>query len=77
MSPEPGEIPSRPANQPKVSVTGFGNHSAARSAIPHTTRVRVLLVDDHMMVRQGLRALFDAYDDVELVAIQANLRVRA
>jgi|GEM_PF-441669 len=30
--------------------------------------IRVLLVDDHLMVRQGLRAILDAYADIELVA---------
>lgn len=30
-------------------------------------RVRVLLVDDHMMVRQGLRAVLDGSPDIELV----------
>lgn len=29
--------------------------------------MRVLLVDDHPMVRQGLRAVLDAYDDIQVV----------
>lgn len=29
--------------------------------------VRVLLVDDHAMMRQGLRSVLDSYDDVEVV----------
>ncbi len=28
---------------------------------------RVLLVDDHVMVRQGLRSVLDAYDDIQIV----------
>ncbi|MCS6304169.1 MAG: response regulator [Nitrospira sp.] len=32
-----------------------------------TKRIRVLLVDDHTMVRQGLKAVLDGYADIELV----------
>ncbi|HEY5931663.1 MAG TPA: response regulator, partial [Nitrospira sp.] len=40
--------------------------------IPHPSRVRVLLVDDHIMVRQGLRSVLDAYADIELVGEAGN-----
>lgn len=36
------------------------------------SRIRVLLVDDHVMVRQGLRAVLDAYPDVELIGEAGN-----
>ncbi|MGZ8366492.1 MAG: PAS domain S-box protein, partial [Nitrospira sp.] len=32
-----------------------------------TTRIRVLLVDDHTMMRQGLRAILESYPDIEVV----------
>jgi len=32
-----------------------------------SSKVRVLLVDDHAMVRQGLRSLLEAYEDVDIV----------
>lgn len=39
---------------------------------PSSTKIRVLLVDDHIMVRQGLRAVLDAYPDVELIGEAGN-----
>ena len=38
------------------------------SEMTTTGTVRVLLVDDHEVVRQGLRTLFEAHDDLEVVA---------
>jgi DNA-binding NarL/FixJ family response regulator len=32
-----------------------------------TKQIRVLLVDDHAMVRQGLRSVLDSYADIEVV----------
>jgi YesN/AraC family two-component response regulator len=37
-----------------------------------TTRIRVELVDDHAIERQGLRALIDAQPDMEVVAEAAD-----
>jgi DNA-binding NarL/FixJ family response regulator len=45
---------------------------------PHSTfqqdtkPIRVLLVDDHAMVRQGLRSVLDSYADVEIVGEASN-----
>ncbi len=39
---------------------------AARTA-RHTAAIHVLLVDDHAMVRQGLRSVLDSYDDIQVV----------
>jgi DNA-binding NarL/FixJ family response regulator len=35
-------------------------------------RIRVLIVDDHQMVRQGLRTFFDVQDDIEVVGEAAD-----
>ena len=37
-------------------------------------RIRVLLVDDHAMFRQGIRALLEDYEDIELVGEAAEGR---
>ena len=43
------------------------------SPLPHTpARIRVLLVDDHAMVRQGLRSVLESYSDVEVVGESWN-----
>jgi DNA-binding NarL/FixJ family response regulator len=39
-----------------------------RAADPHEAgRIRVLIVDDHTVVRRGLRGFFDLLDDIEVV----------
>jgi PAS domain S-box-containing protein len=56
------------AEQPRP----FSDHSvfsARSSALPqHTNRIRVLLADDHAMVRQGLRSLLDGYSNLHIIA---------
>jgi CheY-like chemotaxis protein/two-component sensor histidine kinase len=62
-------------------VQSDGQHSSARRVAsevasrftPDASRViRVLLVDDHAMVREGLRSVLDAYADVEVVGEAAD-----
>jgi DNA-binding NarL/FixJ family response regulator len=40
--------------------------------IQHGDAIRVLLVDDHAMVRQGLRSLLQSYSNLEVVGEAAN-----
>ena len=56
-----------------------GQHAAnsARSIVSslpvaHSKPIRVLLVDDHAMMRQGLRSVLDGYEDVEVVGEAAD-----
>lgn len=55
----------------KPEVSGRSDHSTLNlepsTFQQHTNRVRVLLVDDHVLVRQGLRTLLGDYADVEVV----------
>jgi signal transduction histidine kinase/CheY-like chemotaxis protein len=44
------------------------------SPLSRRARIRVLLVDDHAMVRQGLRAVLDGYHDIEMVGEAADGR---
>ena len=37
------------------------------SPVPPSERLRILLVDDHEMVRQGLRSVLDNYEDLEVI----------
>lgn len=48
---------------PLASVLGKRQHFRGRPA-----PVRVLLVDDHAMVRQGLRSVLDGYADLDVIA---------
>lgn len=56
-----------------LGVTAKGD-SVVASRLPtdDSRPIRVLLVDDHIMVRQGLKAVLDAYADVELIGEAGN-----
>lgn len=53
---------------------GEGAGSGAESGEGSGRRIRVLIVDDHAVVRSGLAAFLMAYDDLELVAEAGNGR---
>ncbi|MGE0471287.1 MAG: PAS domain S-box protein [Nitrospira sp.] len=59
------EKPEKPMSTSRSLAT-----DAISSASEHARgpRIRVLLVDDHIMVRQGLRTVLDAYADIDLIA---------
>jgi DNA-binding NarL/FixJ family response regulator len=55
-----------------MSDQGSGMPSAAETGIPASAGIRVLLVDDHAVVRGGLRALLGTTDDIEVVGEAPN-----
>ena len=71
-----------------VPLPGCGKSTARRAVSPNThsagvrmqpeskrkgkKSVQVLLVDDHEMIRQGLRAVLESYDDVTIVGEAVN-----
>jgi CheY-like chemotaxis protein len=50
----------------------FAGHRREDSTLQENKRTSVLLVDDHAMVRQGLRAVLEGYDDVEIIGEACN-----
>ena len=46
--------------------------SPQSSFLQKSAKIRVLLVDDHAMVREGLRSVLESYDDVEIVGEASN-----
>jgi DNA-binding NarL/FixJ family response regulator len=59
------DLSSRPARQDMHNVVDE-SHKPASSA-PPTTLISVLLVDDHALMREGLRQLFSLEDDLQVV----------
>ena len=42
------------------------------ATIPKTTALRVLMVDDHAMVREGIKTILQLYEDLEVVGEAAD-----
>lgn len=49
-----------------------GKACSASPNPPQNTRIPVLLVDDHAMVRQGLRSIMETFPDIEIVGEASN-----
>ena len=42
------------------------------AALADPAPIRVLLVDDHVVVRRGMRAFFEMHDDIEVLGEAAD-----
>ena len=72
-------MPLRAEAQPKRHPETSGPSAASgrqndfmHSALHKSAVIRVLLVDDHAMVRQGLRSVLEGYADIEVVGEASN-----
>ena len=63
-------MPADVSPKPHVSRTAAGIAESPRGSMP--SRWRVLLVDDHAMVRQGLRSILETYSDLEVIGEAAD-----
>jgi PAS domain S-box-containing protein len=57
----------REARDKRDEQTPASKPGSPLSPVAPIDRIRVLLVDDHIMVRQGLRAVLESYADIELI----------
>lgn len=55
------------AKEAQTETPASPDPAAGRSAHRQNERIRVLLVDDHMLVRVGLRCILEDYPDIEVV----------
>jgi PAS domain S-box-containing protein len=62
-----GEGIGASGNAQALNQPGGSLPPASRRSPSGLSRIRVLLVDDHAMVRQGLRSILDGYADIEVV----------
>lgn len=66
------ELPLAAASKGTESVRHSDKAQGQRVPSPESGVVAVLLVDDHAMMRQGLRSVLEAYQDVAVIAEAAN-----
>ena len=75
-SPVSGSPTAKEREFPHASTVDARHHEDAPQSLSTrpsgTTMVRVLLVDDHTLLRQGLRSVLDEYDDIEIVGEAAD-----
>ena len=58
--------------KPNSHISATAARFSKASRLPKSSCWRVLLVDDHAMVRQGLRSILETYHDLEVVAEAAD-----
>jgi DNA-binding NarL/FixJ family response regulator len=56
-----------PTGSPTATPTDRGRSAATGADVNDSARIRVLIVDDHQVVRTGLKVFFDLLPDIEVV----------
>lgn len=65
-------LPVRTEGERALAPTAMDGHQQEQQ-VGKTSKVqRILLVDDHVMIRQGLRTMLEGYDDVSVIAEAGN-----
>jgi len=67
----PARSPGAPSFLSSEPADGERSHDAAGESAPAGV-LRILLADDHVMVRQGLRSILDSYPDISIVGEAAD-----
>jgi DNA-binding NarL/FixJ family response regulator len=62
----------RPANAPQVHALAEGFYTQLRFPMTTTAQIRILSVDDHPLLREGLAAIINNEEDMQLIAQAAN-----
>ena len=65
----PCGVPASNSVRPSVPMPAEASGERERNS---EGKIRVLLVDDHVMVRQGLRGILESYPDLQVVKEAAN-----
>ncbi len=58
--------------EPQQRSPGNSKLSTQHSALQKNATIRVLLADDHIMVRQGLRSILEVYQDISVIGEAAD-----
>jgi CheY-like chemotaxis protein len=66
----PAAAPDPPKTQGPLLEAGAAHEDSAPS--PSQTKIRVLLVDDHLMLRESLRTVVNSYDHLHVIAEASN-----
>ncbi len=65
------DLESSPGKGTKISVV-YNNKKNKKIIMTEKNKIKVMVVDDHPLVRHGIKTVFEAYDDILLVAEAEN-----
>jgi DNA-binding NarL/FixJ family response regulator len=67
IAPADGRLAARVGSSVAPLFGGVAGRREVEASVNDTAAIRVLLVDDHAVVRMGLKVFFDLQDDIEVV----------